>query len=60
MVEDKLEKDLESHIQSFELSLKAMGNHRRHLDIGKIGKKIHIELLHSMSHFAIHISNDCG
>ena len=47
-------------LKSLELSLKAMGDHRRHLDIGKTEqKKIHLEhFSHSMGHFSI--SNDCG
>lgn len=48
-------------LKSLELSLKAMGDHRRHLDIGKTGPppKIHAECFsYSMGHFSI--SNDCG
>ena len=39
-MEDKFEKHLESNTQNLELCLKAMGDHRRHLNIGKnIGQK---------------------
>lgn len=38
-MEDKFEKHLESNTQNLELSLKAMGDHRRHLNIGKTGQK---------------------
>lgn len=59
-MEDKFEKHLESNTQNLELSLKAMGDHRRHLNIGKTGpKKIHVEYFsHSLGHFSI--SNNCG
>ena len=54
-MEDKFEKHLESNTQNLELSLKAMGDHRRHLNIGKTGQKNSCGILFSQLGSFLHI-----